>query len=126
MPETTVAPAQAETLDDITRHARSIVSPEQAGRWASVFGLTLAQLQLEPRKMGTFYRATYRDADQKGIAVHSLAVALARALGCPEDGDPYATPYSGTGRSAALFTRRAVNRIRTHHLGLPPLDEHAG
>jgi len=111
-----------QALDEIVSLDRWIVSPERAETWARCLtatkpgqGLGLADLGLRPRRMATFYRATYDDPEEEGVAVSSLAIAQAKPLELygPQE-DPYGSPFIGTGRSHALWTRRAVRRIQVH------------
>lgn len=73
--------------------------------------------------MKSFYRATYSDPDLDGVGVYELAIAIATALGEPApDGGWHASPFHGQGRSAELWTRRAVAAIQRHY-GLAPISE---
>lgn len=119
-----------EVLDEIVAHGRAIISPELAERWAKEFRgeggpLTLADIGLAPRRMDSFHRATYTDPELQGVATYEVAIAIANAIVGNDKADPYATIFHGTGRNAALWTRRAVNRIRVHY-GYAPIDEYDG
>lgn len=118
-------------IDQILEVARGIVSPEIAETWARILtaqkpgqGRGLKDLGVKPRRMDRFYRATYNDPKQLGVSVHELAIAIASSLR-HKDAQPidwYASPFSGTGRNAELWTRRAVGAIQRFY-GLEPVNE---
>lgn len=120
-----------QAIDEILELSRGIVSAELAETWARILtarepgkGKGLTELGLKPRRMDTFYRANFSDPKATGLAVYSIAIAIARHLmpGLDATTDYMASPYHGQGRSAELWTRRAVGVIQQAY-GITPVAE---
>ena len=73
---------KTKALKEMEEHSRAMVDPKFAKKLAKVFGYTLKDLGLKPKKTKYFHRANYYEAtaNLNSIAVYELAREIAQKL----------------------------------------------